>query len=41
MVLLKSEKIDFKTRNATRNKEGYLIIITGKNVSKFINYKFT
>lgn len=33
MVILQSEKIDFKMRNATRNKERHLMMTTGKKTT--------
>lgn len=33
MVILQSEKIYFKMRNATRNKERHLMMITGKTTT--------
>lgn len=29
MTELKSDNVDFRTRNITRNKEGYFIIVKG------------
>lgn len=33
MVILQSEKIDFKMRNATRNKERHLMMTRGKKTT--------
>ena len=40
VALFISDKIDFKIRNATRDKEGHYLMIPGENPRIYNNYKY-